>query len=103
MIRQSLTNERVDTWTAPCDAEYFSIHKKEMVLADDKYNTQASLKAVKENRLGKYAGLDPAERKGVQSLIDTVTTMERASARPSRPRIQSGRALADRIKMLSGG
>jgi len=29
--------------------------------------------------------------------------LERAASRPARPRIQSGRALAERIKMLSGG
>jgi hypothetical protein len=43
----------------------------------------------------------------VQALLDTVAALERAAAaaaqRPARPRIQSGRALADRIKMLSGG
>lgn len=60
-----------------CGTEYFSIHKKEMVLADDKYNTQASMKAIKEERLGKYMVMDPAERKWVQALIDAVTTMVR--------------------------
>lgn len=58
-----------------CGTEYYSIHKKEMVLADDKYNTHASLKAIKEQRLGKYTAMDPAERKGVQALIDAITTL----------------------------
>ena len=104
-----------------CATEYFSIHKKEMILAADSgggggggvggaYDTRASLKAIREERMGKYQGVDPSERKNVQALIDCVTTIERAdrqvvndAARPPRPRIQSGRALADRIKMLSGG
>ena len=89
-----------------CATEYFSIHKKEMILVDGAYDTKASLRAIREERMGKYEGVDPAERKKVQALIDCVTTMERAeraAARPARPRIQSGRALADRIKMLSGG
>lgn len=62
---------------------------------------QASMKALKAERMAKYLAMDPADRKGVQALLDTITSLERASARPARPRIQSGRALADRIKMLS--
>lgn len=85
-----------------CGSEYFSIHKKEMVLTDDKYQTLASLKAIKEERMEKYLAMDPAERTGVQALIDAVAALERVASRPARPtRPQSGRAIAERIKMLS--
>mmetsp|Transcript_21460 Transcript_21460/g.53252 ORF Transcript_21460/g.53252 Transcript_21460/m.53252 type:complete len:504 (-) Transcript_21460:511-2022(-) len=88
-----------------CGTEFFSIHgAKEMVLADDKYSTHASLKSIKDNHLGRYLAMDPAERKGVQALLDTIAQLERVAARPARPaRPQSGRLLADRIRMLSGG